>query len=72
LASAGWLATDMYVIQLDRNNVPLKTYKFSDAWPNKIGTISLDWKNPEVESFSVTFSYQHFEETASALNLAAL
>lgn len=68
IINSGFLETDMYVIQLDRNNTPLKTYKFNDAWPTKIGPITLNWSDTgKIEEFSVTFAFLNYEESASIL-----
>lgn len=50
---------DLAVIQYDRNNQALKSYKFVDAFPLEISPIELEYsKNNVIESFNVTFAYQ--------------
>lgn len=52
---------DMSVIQLDRNDVPVKTYTFHDAYPTMIGQIQLDFDmNNQIELFDVEFTYNYF------------
>ena len=54
--------TDLYVTQLNRNNQPLKQYKIVNAFPIDIGDIALSFgDNDTIETFTVTFQYQHFE-----------
>ena len=55
----------MRVIQLDRNDAPLKTYKFINAYPTDIGDIQLSFEIPnQIEEFSVQFVYDYFEPFA--------
>ena len=55
------------VIQLDRDDNELKTYKFKNAWPTSITSIALTADNADaIEEFDVTWRYQHFE--ASGVN----
>lgn len=52
---------DLAVVQYDRNNMPLKSYKFIDAFPIDISPIELEYsKNNVIESFNVTFAYQYW------------
>lgn len=52
---------DLAVIQYDRNNLALKSYKFVDAFPIDVSPIELEFsKNNQVESFQVTFAYQYW------------
>ncbi|MDD4242762.1 MAG: phage tail protein [Bacilli bacterium] len=52
---------DLAVVQYDRNNLALKSYKFVDAFPLDVGPIELEYsKNNVVESFQVTFAYQYW------------
>jgi hypothetical protein len=52
---------DLAVIQYDRNNIALKSYKFIDAFPIEISPIELEYsKNNQVESFQVTLAYQYY------------
>ena len=54
--------TDLFVEQLDRDDVVLKTYIFRNAFPLTIGTIDLSSAEAgELETFEVTWRYQHFE-----------
>ena len=57
---------DLEVVQLDRDNNPLKTYKFINAWPQSIAQIDLSMETTnEIETFECTWRYQHF--TASGV-----
>lgn len=62
VTTASAYSSDMLVHQLDRNGQTLKSYKFVGAWPAQIDPIQLDFStNDQVETFSVTFEYAHFE-----------
>ena len=59
--------SDLFVEQLDRDDTVLKTYIFKSAFPLTIGVIDLASATVnELETFEVTWRYQHFE--ASAVN----
>ena len=59
--------TDLFVEQLDRDDTILKTYIFRNAYPLTIGDIALSSAEAgELETFEVTWRYQHFE--ASGVN----
>ena len=54
--------TDLFVEQLDRDDTILKTYIFRNSFPLTIGTIDLSSAEAgELETFEVTWRYQHFE-----------
>lgn len=54
--------TDMFITQLDRNGVVLKSYKLLGAFPTEIGTVPLDFgSNDQMSNFPVSFQYQSFE-----------
>ena len=54
--------TDLFVEQLDRDDTVLKTYIFRNSFPLTIGTIDLsNAEAGEIETFEVTWRYQHFE-----------
>ena len=54
--------TDLFVEQLDRDDTVLKTYIFRNAFPLTIGTIDISSAEAgELETFEVTWRYQHFE-----------
>lgn len=54
--------TDLFVTQLDRNSLPLKEYKIVNAFPIDISDIALSFgDNDTIETFTVTFQYQHYE-----------
>jgi hypothetical protein len=58
----------MEVIQLDRNENAIKTYKFEDAWPMNIGSIQLDWDDAgQIERFPVTFQYNYWTSITSSV-----
>ena len=59
--------TDLTVEHLDRDDTVLKTYIFRSAWPTTIGAIELTNDTQDtIETFDVTWRYQHFE--ASGVN----
>ena len=59
--------SDLTVEQLDRDDTVLKTYVFRSAWPTGVTGIDLTSEAAaDVETFDVTWRYQHFE--ASAVN----
>ena len=54
--------TDLIVEQLDRDDTVLKSYIFRSAYPLTIGAIDLSNEEAtEIETFEVTWRYQHFE-----------
>ena len=54
--------TDLFVEQLDRDETILKTYIFRSAFPLTIAAIELSTAEAtEIETFEVTWRYQHFE-----------
>ena len=57
--------TDLFVEQLDRDETILKTYIFRSAFPLTVSTIELSTAEAtEIETFEVTWRYQHFEPSA--------
>jgi hypothetical protein len=51
----------LYVTQLDRNNLPLKSYTLVGAFPTDISDIALSYgDNDTIETYTVTFQYQHY------------
>ena len=59
--------TDLIVEHLDRDDTVLKTYIFRSAWPTEISSIDLTSEAADaMETFDVTWRYQHFE--ASGVN----
>ena len=58
---------DMIVQQLDRDDTILKTYILRNCFPTTIGEITLETANQDaIETFDVTWKYQHLE--ASGVN----
>ena len=56
---------DLIVEQLDRDDTILKTYIFRAAYPLTIAAIDLSTAEAtEIETFEVTWRYQHFEPSA--------
>ena len=54
--------SDLTVEQLDRDDTVLKSYIFRNAFPQYIAAIDLvSAEATEIETFAVTFRYQHFE-----------
>ena len=54
--------TDLFVEQLDADDTILKTYIFRNAYPLTVGAIELTSAEAgEIETFPVTWRYQHFE-----------
>ena len=59
--------TDLFVEQLDRDDAVLKSYIFKSAFPLTIAPVELASATVnELETFDVTWRYQHFE--ASGVN----
>jgi len=57
--------TDLFVEQLDRDETILKTYIFRSAFPLTVAAIELSTAEAtEIETFEVTWRYQHFEPSA--------
>ena len=57
--------TDLFVEQLDRDETILKTYIFRSAFPLTVGQIDLSTAEAtEIETFEVSWRYQHFEPSA--------
>ena len=57
--------TDLFVEQLDRDETILKTYIFRNAFPLTIGQIDLSNEEATaIETFEVTWRYQHFEPSS--------
>ena len=55
------------VVQLDREDVILKTYKLFNAWPSIVAPIELGYdQNDVLSQYSVTFSYSHWQSATSA------
>ena len=64
---------DLTVIQLDRDDTPLKSYIFRNAWPTSVSTIDLTSDAADaIEEFEVTWRYQHFEPTGIGLAAGGL
>ena len=54
--------TDLFVEQLDRDDTILKTYILRNCFPISIGAIDLSTGTADaIETFPVTWKYQHFE-----------
>ena len=54
--------TDIFVEQLDRDDTTLKTYIFRACYPLTVAAIELTSAEAgEIETFEVTWRYQHFE-----------
>ena len=59
--------SDLFVEQLDRDETVLKSYIFKSAYPLTVAPIELSSASAgEIETFDVTWRYQHFE--ASGVN----
>lgn len=55
---------DLKITQLDRRDLPIKTYNFYGVFPIECSEIRLDYSdNNTVETFDVTFQYQWWETT---------
>jgi hypothetical protein len=56
----------MDVYQLDRNGVPVKHYKFIDAFPTEVSAIELNFDtNNQIEEFTVTLQYNYWTSETS-------
>ena len=65
--------TDLFVEQLDRDDTILKTYIFKNSFPLTIGTVDLSSAEAgEIETFEVTWRYQHFEPSNIGLGNSIL
>ena len=54
--------TDLFVEQLDRDDTVLKSYIFRNSYPLTVAQIDLSSAEAgELETFEVTWRYQHFE-----------
>ena len=54
--------TDLFIEQLDADDTVLKTYIFRNAYPLTIGAVELTSAEAgEIETFPITWRYQHFE-----------
>jgi len=54
--------TDLFIEQLDADDTILKTYIFRNAYPLTIGAVELTSAEAgEIETFPITWRYQHFE-----------
>ena len=61
LTPAGY-QTDLFVEQLDRDDTVLKSYIFRNSYPLTVAQIDLSSaEDGELETFEVTWRYQHFE-----------
>ena len=61
LTPAGY-QTDLFVEQLDRDDTILKSYIFKNAFPLTVAQIAISSAEAgELETFEVTWRYQHFE-----------
>jgi hypothetical protein len=59
---------DMLVTQLDRNNIPLKTYQIRSAFPIDVTEVPLDFgANDQISQFSATFAYQDYVTSLTPL-----
>ena len=57
--------TDLFVEQLDRDDTILKTYIFRTAFPLTIAAIDLtNEETTTIETFEVTWRYQHYEPSS--------
>ena len=62
VTNAADFQTDLFVEQLDRDDTILKTYIFRNAFPLTIAAIDLtNEETTTIETFEVTWRYQHYE-----------
>ena len=62
VTNAADFQTDLFVEQLDRDDTILKTYIFRNAFPTSVGQIDLtNEETTTIETFEVSWRYQHFE-----------
>lgn len=53
--------TDVRVVQLDRDDFPLHSYKLEGCWPQSLGAIELSYDaNDAIEEFEITWRYDAF------------
>jgi len=61
---------DLTVQQLDRNDNPIKEYKFSNCFPQNISEIALDFGDTtQIEQFQCEFSVDYWESTPVGSNI---
>lgn len=54
-------AVDMEVVQLDRNEIELRKYRFHNCWPTNISDINLDFGAAnQIEEFTCEFSVDYW------------
>ena len=65
VTSAADFQTDLFVEQLDRDDTILKSYIFRNAFPLTISAIDLtNEETTTIETFEVTWRYQHYEPSS--------
>lgn len=58
---------DLKVTQLDRNDIAIRSYTLTGAFPQSVGEIALSYNSNDVISeFTVTFQYQYFTVTSGS------
>jgi hypothetical protein len=65
--------TDGVVTQMTRNlgGAPTQAYRFVGMWPTDMGAIALNWETTDqVETFTVKFAYQWWEQIDPATGAA--
>lgn len=64
-------AVDMEVVQLDRNDMELRKYKFHNCFPTNISEISLDFGQiTQIEEFNVEFSVDYWTVDSGDVQIA--
>ena len=61
---------DLQVVQLDRNEIALRTYKFHNCFPTNISEINLDFGDTQsIENFNVEFSVDYWTVESGAVQI---
>ena len=57
---------DLTVTQFSKQGDAIKIYKFMNAFPTALSPITLDWGAGEIEEFSCTWTYDHWESASAS------
>ena len=57
---------DLTVTQFSKQGDAIKIYKFMNAFPTALSPITLDWGAGEIEEFSCTWTYYHWESASAS------
>ena len=57
---------DLTVTQFSKQGDAIHIYKFMNAFPTALSPITLDWSAGEIEEFSCTWTYDHWESASAS------